>query len=801
MNSLVKIRVISLLVVVMMLLAGCGGGDGAAITNNQLALPLTGDLTKAVILTGSEYTAKLVINPNQPSVREFDLVVDRNRSNNQTLIGAVTLPVGTYTLRLDLYINVTCGSDQQVKVGEFNSTGSVTVTAGGSTDASFGAILRQPFDADSDTFDNLAEIIAGSRWCDDHSAPAFPAGRYQISGNVTALQAGASAKLKLNNFAELSVSGNRFSFPDFVLNNSTYTVRVIQSPTGTVCTVSDSVGNSGTTIGGTVNSADITLSLACGNTPTVQHSLAVTVTGIPVGVSGVLEVNESKLGTQTFSVNGKKTFSTTLADNAEYSLSITAEPANLDCQFSGGSTTTSGTVGITDATVAVSCTAAPLPMQRVLSVRVAGLIGIVNGPLEVKEADLGILTFSADGTKPFTTKLADNSNYNLSITAKPSNFNCSFASDSTPASGSVGTTDVIVSVICNAVPRQWALSINVTGLSGSVPLGGVLDILEATVGTLSFSADETRSFPIKLVEGTSYSLNFSSVPGNYECSFPDSNATASGIMAAADAIVAVNCTVKSLVVFQDTLSSGGLGPKMVVIPAGSFLMGSPDSEPERFPNEGPQHQVTIGKTVAIGQTEVTYEDYDQFAKAMSQPLPNDYGWGRVNRPVVDVSWNDALAYTQWLSEQTSKRYRLPTEAEWEYASRAVTTTPFWMGQCIHTDQANYDGNFNYSSCAANTGVSLAQTQPVGSYAANSFVLYDTAGNVWEWMQDCMHEDYTGAPRDGSAWESASGVDCGLRVIRGGSWGSHPGELRSARRNGFTPDNRTNDYGFRLAQDL
>jgi formylglycine-generating enzyme required for sulfatase activity len=135
--------------------------------------------------------------------------------------------------------------------------------------------------------------------------------------------------------------------------------------------------------------------------------------------------------------------------------------------------------------------------------------------------------------------------------------------------------------------------------------------------------------------------------------------------------------------------------------------------------------------------------------------------------VINVSWDDARAYADWLSDQTGQRYRLPTEAEWEYAARAGTTTPFWTGDCIHTDQANYDGNYDYNGCGAKTGVHRGQTVPAGSLPANAFGLHEIAGNVWEWVEDCWHSSYAGAPTDGSAWVEADGGECS-RVVRGGS---------------------------------
>ncbi len=199
-------------------------------------------------------------------------------------------------------------------------------------------------------------------------------------------------------------------------------------------------------------------------------------------------------------------------------------------------------------------------------------------------------------------------------------------------------------------------------------------------------------------------------------------------------------------VFQNTLKDGGEGPKMVVIPAGKFIMGSLPSEPKRSNDEGPQHEARIERPFAIGVYAVTFEEYDRFAEATGKEKPGDAGWGRSRRPVIHVSWHDAVAYAQWLSEQTGATYRLPSEAEWEYAARAGTVTPFHLGERITTDQANFDGRYTYNGSAK--GQYREKTVAVGSFPANAFGLHDVHGNVWEWVQDCWHDDYKGAPDPG-----------------------------------------------------
>jgi formylglycine-generating enzyme required for sulfatase activity len=239
-------------------------------------------------------------------------------------------------------------------------------------------------------------------------------------------------------------------------------------------------------------------------------------------------------------------------------------------------------------------------------------------------------------------------------------------------------------------------------------------------------------------------------------------------------------------------------PEMVVIPAGRFLMGAPAHEPERMPREGPQHWVQV-PTFELGRYAVTFDEWDACVAAGGcAHKPSHHGWGRGRRPVIEVSWHDAQAYVRWLSRTTGQAYRLPSEAEWEYACRAGTTTPFSTGCSIHTEQANYDDNQDYGGCGARTGIDLRKTQPVGSYPPNPWGLYEMSGNVWEWTADCWHGRYTNAPTDGSAWQTS---DCWGHVVRGGSWSNGPGSLRVARRVGFVSCHRTAHLGFRVARTL
>jgi formylglycine-generating enzyme required for sulfatase activity len=233
-------------------------------------------------------------------------------------------------------------------------------------------------------------------------------------------------------------------------------------------------------------------------------------------------------------------------------------------------------------------------------------------------------------------------------------------------------------------------------------------------------------------------------------------------------------------VFRDKLKDGSLGPEMIVIPAGQFRMG--DLNGGGRDNEKPVHQVIINNPFAMGKYEVTFAEYDAFARATGKSLPKDLGWGRSKRPVIGMYWENAKAYVKWLSKETGKRYRLPTEAEWEYAARAGSTTKYHFDNeerelCEHANGADQSTDYVWRNKACNDG-SGKKTTPVGSFLPSQFGLYDMHGNVWEWVEDRWHKDYFGAPDDGSAWTIGS---TRLRVLRGGSWYFEPRNLRSASR--------------------
>jgi formylglycine-generating enzyme required for sulfatase activity len=239
-------------------------------------------------------------------------------------------------------------------------------------------------------------------------------------------------------------------------------------------------------------------------------------------------------------------------------------------------------------------------------------------------------------------------------------------------------------------------------------------------------------------------------------------------------------------------------PAMVELPAGEFWMGAGENDREGNPLERPQHRVVIERPFAMGEYEVTFAEYEQFAYATGRLLPSDQGWGKERRPVINVSWDEATAYAEWLSRMTGDRYRLPTEAEWEYAARAGTEwARFWGDDldeaCQYANVA--DQSFRsrgYGGEIHNCDDGYAETAEVGSFKPNDFGLHDMLGNVWEWVQDCPHDYSERASDDGSAWEEA---ECGLRVFRGGSWIGEPAGVRSAYRGWSDPVSGTTTSGF------
>jgi formylglycine-generating enzyme required for sulfatase activity len=245
---------------------------------------------------------------------------------------------------------------------------------------------------------------------------------------------------------------------------------------------------------------------------------------------------------------------------------------------------------------------------------------------------------------------------------------------------------------------------------------------------------------------------------------------------------------------KDTFTECSRCPEMLVVPAGSFTMGSLPDEPGHYNDEGPKHKVTIVKSFAVSKFTLTFDNWDACVidGGCDSYNPSDQGWGRGLQPVINVSWNDARSYVAWLSKKTSKPYRLLTEAEYEYATRAETQTVYWWGNDIGR------GNANCNGCGSRWDG--RQPAPVGSFAPNQFGLYDMSGNVWVWVEDCWHDSYQGSPSDGSAW-TTSCMDDTRHVIRGGSWSLDPGSVRAAFRLRDVAVNRVGYLGFRLARDL
>jgi formylglycine-generating enzyme required for sulfatase activity len=248
--------------------------------------------------------------------------------------------------------------------------------------------------------------------------------------------------------------------------------------------------------------------------------------------------------------------------------------------------------------------------------------------------------------------------------------------------------------------------------------------------------------------------------------------------------------------FVEPLGEQAPALEMVAIPAGAFEMGSPEAEPERYDAESPQHSVTV-PPFFISKYLVTQAQWRAVAalpkvKRTLKAQPS-YFKGE-NRPVEKISWFEAVEFCARLSRHTGREYRLPTEAEWEYACRAGTTTPFYFGETITAELANYDANHTYADAPA--GEYRQQTTEVGIFPPNAFGLYDMHGSVWEWCLDHWHDNYEGAPKDGSAWIDETHSEQASHVLRGGSWDSDPWYCRSACPSDYSVD-RVNSLGFRV----
>jgi len=244
--------------------------------------------------------------------------------------------------------------------------------------------------------------------------------------------------------------------------------------------------------------------------------------------------------------------------------------------------------------------------------------------------------------------------------------------------------------------------------------------------------------------------------------------------------------------------SSPMGIEMVVINPGSGKLGSPDFEKKRARYENPMRDTFINYRFEVSKYEITFDDWNKCVSSggCSGHKPDDKGWGRGKRPVINVSYNDAQNFLKWLNAKTGQNYRLLSEAEWEYVARAGQDAPFGTGFDMSAQYANFDGKAPYGSGA--TGPYLRKTQPVGQYEPNAFGVYDMHGNVYEWVEDCWNKDHSGAIGDGSPRTDG---DCKFRVMKGGSWVTHGYQTRAAARIRYVMDYRYDDYGIRIARTL
>ena len=248
-----------------------------------------------------------------------------------------------------------------------------------------------------------------------------------------------------------------------------------------------------------------------------------------------------------------------------------------------------------------------------------------------------------------------------------------------------------------------------------------------------------------------------------------------------------------------------LCPELVVVPAGQFMMGSLPGEPGRHGDEGPTHLVVIARPFAVGRYEVTFDEWEACVAGGACARADDQGYGRRRRPVINVSFEQVIGYTEWLAAKTGRKYRLLSEAEWEYVARAGSgESRFWgesadsaCGFANVNDLTSVRVNrFDWESFTCDDG--FAQTAPVGTFEPNAFGLHDLMGNVWEWVDDCYHETYEGAPAAGTVWDTG---DCSQRVTRGGGWFNGPSYVRSAARFKTKATFRGGYLGFRVARTL
>ena len=244
--------------------------------------------------------------------------------------------------------------------------------------------------------------------------------------------------------------------------------------------------------------------------------------------------------------------------------------------------------------------------------------------------------------------------------------------------------------------------------------------------------------------------------------------------------------------------SSPMGIEMVIINPGLGKLGSPDHEKKRQRFENFMRETAINYQFEVSKYEITFEDWNKCVSdgGCSGYTPDDKGWGRGKRPVINISYKDTQNFISWLNRKTSKTYRLLSEAEWEYVARAGQDAPFGTGYEMTAELANFDGKAPYGSSAI--GPYRRKTEPVGQYSPNAFGVYDMHGNVYEWVEDCWNADHSGSRGDGSPRTDG---DCKYRVMKGGSWVTHGYQMRAAARVRYVTDYCYDDYGLRLARTL
>jgi formylglycine-generating enzyme required for sulfatase activity/serine/threonine protein kinase len=402
------------------------------------------------------------------------------------------------------------------------------------------------------------------------------------------------------------------------------------------------------------------------------------------------------------------------------------------------------------------------------------------------------LTASAAHFQSQTQKVSLTSNQQLSINLEPMRYSVNL--NLTPANATVFVDDVKATLPLQLLAGEYQLRVEAAGYQ---PYSEVLSVDNNSRKTLSLNAIPKPAAPA--LATTRVATKPAAAPTEVPFIHGRSDEQVKTLQQQAAKAVG------KPVFFQQPLLNGqGLSPKMAVIPAGSFWMGCSEGDTACSNDEKPgKHKVTHAKHFAVSQHEITFDDWALCVSqggCQSNKTPDHEGWRTGKRPVIKVSWNDANDYVRWLSQATGQRFRLLSESEWEYVARAGSTARFGQfGACIDTSQANYDGNYDVDGCPqSKTGTYVSKTQVVGSYPANSWGLFETLGNVWEWTQDCYQDSLKAIPSNGTAFGNGN---CERAVLRGGSWYFEPRALRVSYRYGYTPVDRFHFVGIRVAQDL